>query len=363
QMVTSSAQSMAFSADERLVALLGQDNMIHLCETGTGKVRHRLGKDMPRDGRMFFGNDTAAIFAFSMDGKLLASSTGAYDPETNTQDTSVRVWDVATGKELLQVETDGGNIPGRPIFYGARVPFAWSPDNRTLAVGQNKIRLWEIRTQGVRRELAGHTDAPIRALAFSPDGRALASGSADTTVLIWDTTDRNRPTSAPREPGELEKRWRALAEDDAAKAYAAIRDLAAAPDETISWIKERIKPADAIDPKHIDDLISQLDNEQFKVRQKASADLLHIGERAIAALDKALAGTPTLETSRRLQDLRKRAGGLILKGDSLQAFRAVEVLERIGTPKAREVLQILADGATGAQVTTQAREALGRLGN
>src|SRR6202040_1209696 len=126
-------------------------------------------------------------------------------------------------------------------------------------------------------------------------------------------TDRNRPTSAPRERGDLEKRWRALFEDDAAKAYSAIRDLAAAPDETISWIKERIKPADAIDPKHIDDLISQLDNEQFKVRQKASADLLHIGERAIAALDKALAGTPTLETSRRLQDLRKRAGGLILK--------------------------------------------------
>jgi hypothetical protein len=67
-----------------------------------------------------------------------------------------------------------------------------------------------------------------------------------------------------------------------------------------------------------------------------------------------------LETHLRLQDLRKRMTGLVLKGDRLQTLRAVEVLERIGTPEARHVLQAMAGGADGALATTQARGALAR---
>ena len=47
------------------------------------------------------------------------------------------------------------------------------------------IRLWETATGKLRRELVGH-DSEIMSLAFSPDGRLLASGSHDTTAMIWD---------------------------------------------------------------------------------------------------------------------------------------------------------------------------------
>ena len=111
----------------------------------------------------------------------------------------------------------------------------------------------------------------------------------------------------------------------------------------------------------MEQLIAQLDHEQFKVRQKATTELLEIGERLVPALDKALAAKPGLETSLRLQSLRTRLTGLVLKGARLQAYRGVELLEHIGTPDARQALQMLAGGAPGALVTTQAQAALARL--
>ena len=86
-----------------------------------------------------------------------------------------------------------------------------------------------------------------------------------------------------------------------------------------------------------------------------------MGDRIVPAIENALATKPALETHLRLQDLRKRATGPVLKGDILRAYRVVEVLERIDTAEARQALQTLADGAPGAMLTTQARAALVRL--
>jgi hypothetical protein len=73
-------------------------------------------------------------------------------------------------------------------------------------------------------------------------------------------------------------------------------------------ISQRIKPAAPVEPKRIDELIGQLDSEQFKVREQATRELLAIGERIEPALVKALAANPTLEARRRLKDLRKKQG-------------------------------------------------------
>ena len=89
----------------------------------------------------------------------------------------------------------------------------FSPDGKLLATADglwevphyenlpSEIKLWDVDSQREVRTLRGHTNS-IRALAFSPDGKILASGSMDQTVKLWDTASGElRETIVPGESG------------------------------------------------------------------------------------------------------------------------------------------------------------------
>jgi WD40 repeat protein len=109
--------------------------------------------------------------AFSPDGALLASGSGAIDPNS-PQDFTVRLWDVATGEQRTALE--GHTAPVRSI--------AFSPDGALLASGSldGTVRVWSVES-GEETSAFQHGTGVI-SIAFSPDGTLLASGGGDPNV-------------------------------------------------------------------------------------------------------------------------------------------------------------------------------------
>jgi hypothetical protein len=242
---------------------------------------------------------------------------------------------------------------------------AFFADGKTLASGgyNGEIRLWEVATGKQRTALPGH-DGMVGALLFSADGKFLISGSNDTTALIWDLTSRasNGSGMTGIVANDLKDLWRQLAGDDAALAYQAIGAMIAAPSQAVPFLKDHLQPVPPCDSRQLQQWIANLDDNRYATRKNAVEELEKLGELAEPALRRVLTGKPSAEVRRRAANLLDQMDAVALKPESIRTLRAMEVLERIGTPEAKQVLEGLARGAPGAKVTQEAEAALKRLG-
>ena len=100
---------------------------------------------------------------------------------------NVALWHPATGKELR-------TLAGHSAWVYS---VAFSPDGRNLASGSydKTIRLWDTATGKELRTFVGHSEG-VSSVAFSPDGRTLATGSGDKTIKLWDTATVATPATA-----------------------------------------------------------------------------------------------------------------------------------------------------------------------
>ncbi len=153
----SSVNALAISPDGNIIASGDNDKNIRLWDLNTKEILASLSRH----------SQAVKSVAFSPDGKILA---------TASDDKTIKLWDINTLKEICTLL--GHSRAVKSVVF--------SPDGQILASGSwdKTVKLWDVNTGREICTLTGH-QLQVNSVAFSPQGKLLASASCDRTIRLW----------------------------------------------------------------------------------------------------------------------------------------------------------------------------------
>jgi WD40 repeat protein len=323
---------------------------VDLWETATGRRTRRLA-----EGKFPL---TSALFA--PDGSLLVNGYGTLPNDVRdgrpAETHGLCLVDPRTGKlaRVLHREYRENSGPGGEAM-------ALSADGRVLfwATGVGDVELYEVATGKLRATLPGHRDTIVALDTPAHDVRRVLSGSADTTAVWWDVGFHGKQAGLTAD--ERRGLWKELGDANAKHGFATMTRLAGDSGGFVTLAATELKPIPPGPPAaELAAHFKDLDANSFAAREAAVKALDGYGESALPQARARLDGDLSPEARERLTKFMDRHTRPDNDPDRLRQGRAIELLEHLGTPEAKELLARLAKGGPG-KLTTDAAGAVLRL--
>jgi hypothetical protein len=341
--------ALAFSPDDRLLAAATE-------ESGTLLIEWKTGKEV---GRLPTPNAHMWQLAFSPDRRRLAV--------VERHSSEVMLWDVPSAKLVARFIGPTLVMDADAVNANEARAIVFSPDGSWLvaAFRDRGVRAWPLP--------AGRPVRLLTVLGGEPDGigftreKQLLTLSKDRAGIVWDFDRLIKKTNSASAggAGDWDKLWRDLFGEGPAKADAAVRAMSQRPREAVDYLKRKTQPSPAPEQMDIHQMVGLLRTEwTIKEVQELAESLGRHYDIVAGQVDNEVEPRRKVVHLPDGRQMTFRGPDLhaseVLK-EAMRSAGAVDVLEAIGSPEARKLLEKLAGGYAKSGLTRKAHAALAHL--